>query len=125
LYTGDLCRLDRDGYLYFISRMDEVIKSRGEKIAPLEVETVLAQIPGVIEAAVVGVPDRISGVALRAFLVTEPGARPSEQQIRSACASRLESFKVPTVFTFVDALPKTANGKIARARLVAGEQEAA
>jgi acyl-coenzyme A synthetase/AMP-(fatty) acid ligase len=103
--------------------MDDVIKSRGEKIAPLEVEAVLASIPGVIEAAVVGVPDRISGTLLHAFLVADPGARPSEQKIREVCASRLESFKVPAAFTFVDALPKTANGKIAKDRLL--EKEAA
>ena len=61
LYTGDFCRLDEEGYLYFVGRMDDIIKSRGEKVAPKEVENALVNIPGVREAAVIGVPDDCSG----------------------------------------------------------------
>ena len=76
LYTGDYCRLDEEGYLYFVGRMDDVIKSRGEKVAPKEVELVLMNIPGVKEAAVIGVPDPILGHAVKAFVVLESRHRP-------------------------------------------------
>ena len=73
LYTGDYCRLDDEGYLYFVGRMDDIIKSRGEKVAPKEVENVLYNIKGVQEAAVIGVPDDILGQAVKAFVVLEQG----------------------------------------------------
>ena len=72
LYTGDFCRLDDEGYLYFVGRMDDIIKSRGEKVAPKEVEHVLYNISGVRDAAVIGVPDDILGQAVKAFVVLEP-----------------------------------------------------
>ena len=73
LYTGDFCRLDDEGYLYFVGRMDDIIKSRGEKVAPKEVENVLYNITGVRDAAVIGVPDDILGQAVKAFVVLEAG----------------------------------------------------
>ena len=73
LYTGDYCRLDDEGYLYFVGRMDDIIKSRGEKVAPKEVENVLYNIKGVRDAAVIGVPDEILGQAVKAFVVLEQG----------------------------------------------------
>src|SRR5262249_38226069 len=88
LYTGDFCRLDEEGYLYFVGRMDDIIKSRGEKVAPKEVETVLMNIPGVKEAAVIGVPDEILGQAVKAFLVLEAGKKLSEKDIQRECQSR-------------------------------------
>jgi acyl-coenzyme A synthetase/AMP-(fatty) acid ligase len=117
LYTGDLCRLDQDGYLYFVGRMDEVIKSRGEKVAPEEVERALMKIPGVREAGVVGVPDPVLGQAIKAFVILDEGADVTEQAIRLACQARLEPFMVPKHVVFVTALPRTTNGKIARAQL--------
>jgi len=117
LYTGDLCRLDQDGYLYFVGRMDEVIKSRGEKVAPEEVERALMKIPGVREAGVVGVPDSVLGQAIKAFVILDQGADVTEQAIRLACQARLEPFMVPKHVVFVTALPRTTNGKIARAEL--------
>ena len=73
LYTGDYCKMDEEGYLYFVGRMDDIIKSRGEKVAPKEVENMLMNIPGVKEAAVIGVPDEILGQAVKAFVVLEEG----------------------------------------------------
>ena len=73
LHTGDFCRLDDEGYLYFVGRMDDIIKSRGEKVAPKEVENVLYNISGVRDAAVIGVPDDILGQAVKAFVVLEAG----------------------------------------------------
>src|SRR6185436_1744576 len=73
LYTGDYCKLDEDGYLYFVGRMDDIIKSRGEKVAPKEVESVIVNIQGVKEVAVIGVPDPILGQAVKALVVLEEG----------------------------------------------------
>lgn len=117
LYTGDLARLDEDGYLYFVGRMDEVIKSRGEKVPPEEVERALMKIPGVREAGVIGVPDEVLGQAVKAFVIPEAGAQLTEQGVRIECQSRLESFMVPKFVVFVESLPRTATGKIARAEL--------
>jgi len=117
LYTGDYCKLDDDGYLYFVGRMDEVIKSRGEKVAPEEVERAISRIAGVKEAAVKGVPDEILGQAVKAFVVLEAGAQLTEQMVRIECQGRLESYMVPKYVTFVASLPRTTTGKIARAEL--------
>lgn len=112
LHTGDLCRLDEDGYLYFVGRMDDIIKSRGEKVAPVEVETALLAIPGVREAAVIGIPDPLLGEAVKAFVVADDGARLDEATLRRACADRLESHMVPQRVELVPALPRTDSGKI-------------
>ena len=93
LYTGDLCRLDDEGYLYFVARMDDVIKSRGEKVAPKEVEAALVAIPGVREAAVIGVPDDLLGSAIKAFVVPEPGVVLDAAALQRECRARLESFE--------------------------------
>jgi acyl-coenzyme A synthetase/AMP-(fatty) acid ligase len=92
--------------------MDEVIKSRGEKVAPKEVESTILAIPGVSEAAVIGVPDEILGHAIKAFVVPEPGAEIDVRTIQRECRARLEAFMVPTQIELRDALPKSANGKI-------------
>jgi acyl-coenzyme A synthetase/AMP-(fatty) acid ligase len=118
LYTGDLCRMDDEGYLYFVSRMDDVIKSGGEKVAPAEVEAVLRSLPGVLEAAVVGVPDDLLGTAVKAYVVLDRDAQMAPAALRAACRERLEPFMVPRTVELVDTLPRTANGKIAKAALV-------
>jgi amino acid adenylation domain-containing protein len=117
LYTGDLCRLDEDGYLYFVGRMDDIIKSRGEKVAPKEVEAAIYQIQGVKECAVVGVADPIFGQAVKAFVVPEAGACLAPKQIIAECQARLESFMVPKYVEIVGELPKTNTGKIRKTGL--------
>ena len=117
LYTGDYCRLDEEGYLYFVGRMDDIIKSRGEKVPPKEVEDALVGIDGVKEAAVIGVPDEILGQAVKAFVVPMKGVRLDEREVRKACQSRLESFMVPKHIVFVPELPKGDTGKIKKAGL--------
>lgn len=114
LYTGDYCRLDEEGYLYFVGRMDSIIKSRGEKVAPKEIEMVLMNLPGVKEAAVIGVPDEILGEAPKAFVVLERGARLGERELRMACQASLEPFMVPKYFELIAELPKTSTGKITK-----------
>ncbi len=117
LHTGDLCRLDQDGYLYFVGRMDDIIKSRGEKVAPKEVENVLMNIPGIREAAVIGVDDDILGQAVKAFVVCEEGRTFTEKDIQRECQARLESFMVPKFVELVPDLPKTTTGKIKKTEL--------
>jgi acyl-coenzyme A synthetase/AMP-(fatty) acid ligase len=117
LYSGDIFRSDAEGYLYFVARKDDIIKSRGEKVSPREVENVLYRLPGVLEAAVVGVPDPVFGQAVKAFVVLGPGRHYSERDIIGHCGARLESFMVPRYVQFVDGLPKTDNGKIRRQAL--------
>jgi len=113
-YTGDLFRMDADGFFYFVARKDDIIKSRGEKVSPKEVENVLYQLPGVREAAVVGVPDPVLGQAIKAFVVCANGAL-TETQVLAHCRKHLEDFMVPKYVEFRAALPRTASGKIAKA----------
>ena len=117
LYTGDLCRLDDEGYLYFVARMDDVIKSRGEKVPPKAVESAILEIPGVREVAVVGVPDEVLGQAIKAFVVVAPGVTLDATAIQRECRARLESFMVPSQVVFRDALPKSGYGKIQKTEL--------
>ncbi len=117
LYTGDYCRFDEDGFLYFVARMDDIIKSRGEKVAPKEVEHALTSIPGVADAAVVGIPDELLGQAVKAFVVLDNGATCTPKEIRRECQQRLEAFMVPSQIVIVKALPRNANGKVNKAEL--------
>ena len=117
LWTGDHCRIDDDGYLYFVGRMDDVIKSRGEKVAPKEVETVLANIPGVKECAVIGVDDPVLGQAVKAFVVLEQGVTLSAKEIQQRSQDKLENFMVPKYVEIVGSLPKTDSGKIKKVGL--------
>jgi len=114
LYTGDLFTMDEDGFLYFVSRKDDIIKSRGEKVSPREVEGVIHELSAVREAVVVGVPDPILGQAVKAFVVPAKGSEITEKEIIFHCASRLENLMVPSEIEFRDSLPKTASGKIDR-----------
>lgn len=117
LYTGDHGKLDEDGYLYFVGRMDDVIKSRGEKVAPKEVENMLMNLADVKEAAVIGVPDDVLGQAVKAFVVLEPGVEPNAKKLQRECQQMLENFMVPKFIEFLDALPKTTTGKIKKSGL--------
>jgi amino acid adenylation domain-containing protein len=111
-YTGDLFRMDEEGYFHFISRKDDIIKCRGEKVAPREVEDVLHMLPGVI-AAVVGVPDPIAGQAIKAFIVCQ-GDPLTEAEVVAHCRAYLEDFKVPRYIEFGSELPTTPSGKISK-----------
>jgi acyl-coenzyme A synthetase/AMP-(fatty) acid ligase len=122
LCTHDHFRMDSEGFLYFVGRTDDIIKTRGEKVSPVEVEEALHRIPGVREAAVVGVPDDILGQAIRAYIVPEIGAALSEKQVRALSAGLLEAFMVPKEVVFRDSLPKTATGKVSKRLLLEGQQ---
>lgn len=117
LFTGDLCRTDEEGYLYFVSRMDDIIKTRGEKVSPLEVERAIYRVPGVKEAAVIGVPDELLGQAIKAFVVPTHDASLTEKDVQRECQKHLESFMVPKVVEIVPELPKGMTGKIQKTNL--------
>jgi amino acid adenylation domain-containing protein len=123
LHTGDICRLDEEGYLYFISRSDDVIKCRGQKIAPREVELALAAVAGVREAAVIGVEDEVQGHAVKAFVVVDRGAFLSEALLRDECHRRLEPGLVPKFIELVADLPKGPTGKVDKLALAGGRHE--
>jgi amino acid adenylation domain-containing protein len=120
LYTGDLFRTDEEGYLYFVGRRDDIIKSRGEKVSPKEVENVLCAHPEIAEAVVVGVPDEILGQAIQAVVARKNGSQLTAQDVLRHCASRLEDFMVPQSVEFRAVLPKTSNGKIDKRELMSG-----
>ncbi|HJT96799.1 MAG TPA: AMP-binding protein, partial [Rhodanobacteraceae bacterium] len=119
LHTGDLFRMDEEGFCYFVGRKDDIIKSRGEKVSPKEVENVLYALAGIREAAVVGVPDQVLGRALKALVVIEDGSAIQARDVVAHCMANLEDFMVPRLVEFRDALPKTSTGKIRRAALQA------
>lgn len=116
LYSGDLFKMDEQGYLYFISRKDDIIKSRGEKVSPKEIENVLYGIEGVVEAAVIGVPDPILGQAIKAFVVLDNVALTKKDILRH-CRAHLEDLMVPQHVEFRSSLPKTGSGKIKKTGL--------
>jgi amino acid adenylation domain-containing protein len=124
LHTGDLFRADAEGFLYFVGRKDDIIKTRGEKVSPKEVENVLHALPGVKEAVVVGVKDAVLGFAIKAIVVTDDGRLTAHDVIRH-CARHLEDFMVPKHVEFCAALPKSDNGKIDRRAIAATVLEAA
>ncbi|MCY1664833.1 class I adenylate-forming enzyme family protein [Rhizobium sp. SL86] len=112
LKSGDLFRQDGDGLLYYVARQDDIIKTRGEKVSPQEVERALYALPGVLEAAVEGVADPLFGQVVKAHVVPAPGVTLTERMVRQHCAEHLEDFMVPKLVEFRDALPKTSTGKI-------------
>ena len=111
-YSGDLFRQDEEGFFYFISRKDDIIKCRGEKVAPKEVENVLHMLRGVT-AVVVGVPDPTAGEVVKAFIVGN-GTPLTEAQVIAHCRAHLEDFMVPKYVEFRTELPMTSSGKISK-----------
>lgn len=119
LRSGDLGRIAEDGYVYLAGRRGDMIIRGGENVHPLEVETVLGAHPRVAEAAVVGVPDRRLGQIVAAYIVVADDASPpSSDSLRAFARARLSGFKVPAEWHFVAQLPRNANGKLLRARLL-------
>jgi long-chain acyl-CoA synthetase len=117
LYSGDLFRADDEGFLYFVGRKDDMIKTRGEKVSPKEVEDILYSCPGVAEAAVIGVSDAVLGSAVKAIVARQHGCRLDEKDILRHCAKYLEDFAMPKFVEIRDSLPRTSSGKIAKREL--------
>ncbi len=117
LHTGDLFKTDEQGYLYFVARKDDIIKTRGEKVSPREVEDVLYALSGVAHAAVIGVPDEILGSAIKAVIVPRAGVRLTEREVLRHCAAHLDDYMVPKFVEFRAEMPTTASGKVAKLAL--------
>lgn len=117
LRTGDVVRVDPDGFVHFLDRAKDIIKRAGENISAREVEAVLETHPDVAEAAVVGVPDALREELPVAFVVREPGAGVDADALREHCAAGLARHKVPAGFRFLDDLPRTAVGKVEKKAL--------
>jgi long-chain acyl-CoA synthetase len=118
LFTGDIARMDEDGYFYIVDRKKELIKPGGFQVWPREVEEVIAENPKVFEVGVAGIPDAYRGESVKAWVVLKPGERADVEEIRAWCKERLAPFKVPTHVEFRDEIPKTVVGKILRRELV-------
>ena len=117
LHTGDLFRKDEEGFLYFVGRKDDMIKCKGERVSPREVENVLCKLDGIAEAAVIGVPDEVFGQIIKAFVVMKKGSFLSERDILCYCAENIETLMVPKSIEFLDELPRTPNGKVDKKKL--------
>lgn len=117
LHTGDLARIDADGFAYFVDRAKDMIKRSGENVSAGEIERVAAEHPAVAECAVVGVPDPVRDEAIVLVAVTRSGAAVSQDELIGWCAARLAAYKVPGTVVFAGALPRTSVGKIAKAQI--------
>ena len=116
--TGDVARVNTDGYVTIVGRVRERIKRGGYSIFPAEVESVLLAHPDVADAAVVGAPDAALGEEVAAFVVLRPGATADAEALIAWCRERLAAFKYPRRVTLLDALPRSATGKVLKAKLV-------
>jgi long-chain acyl-CoA synthetase len=125
LYTGDIVRMDEDGYFSVVDRKKEMIVVSGFKVYPREVDEILYGHPAVLEAAAVGVPHPSKGEVVKAFVVLTPGATATAQEILAHCRTQLAPFKVPVDVAFRDELPKTLIGKVLRRQLAAEEPDIA
>ena len=111
-YTGDLGRMDEDGYFYLVDRIKDMINISGFKVYPTEVENVIYQHPAVAEVAVYGAPDSVKGEVVRASIILKSGQTLTENQIADFCAERMGTYKMPQAFEFVDSIPKNPTGKV-------------
>ena len=123
LHSGDYFRQDERGVLYFAGRIDDMIKARGQRVSPKELENAICMLEGVVEAAVVGVPDEILGEAIRVFIVRDE-AKLTKEKVLKYCSENLEPLMVPKHVEFVSGLPRTLHGKVDRKKLRAWEKQA-
>jgi long-chain acyl-CoA synthetase len=117
LYTGDVARMDEDGYFYIVQRKKDLILVSGYNVYPNEIEDVLFTHPAVKECAVIGVPDQYRGEAVKAFVVLKEDGVASAEALLAFCRERLAKYKLPAIIEFLDALPKSAVGKVLRREL--------
>lgn len=123
LSTGDMARMDEDGYFFILDRHKDLIIAGGYNIYPREVEEVLFEHPDVEEAVVAGVSDPYRGETVKAFIVLKQGAATDEESLKRWCKERLAVYKVPKIFEFRESFPKTMVGKVLRRRLIEEGQE--
>ena len=119
LHTGDLGKLDDDGFVTITGRKKDLIISAGENIYPREIEEALAQHPKVKEVAVIGVKDEVRGEVPKAFVIAREGVQLEEKELRSFCRENLANYKIPKYFEIVADLPRTPTGKVLKRMLTA------
>jgi long-chain acyl-CoA synthetase len=119
LHTGDLARLDEDGYIFLVDRKKDMMKTSGFQVWPREIEEVIAAHPAVMEVGVAGVPDPVKGEVAKAWVVLKADRHATEEELRAYCKERLAPYKVPAKIEFRKDLPKTMVGKVLRRVLVA------
>lgn len=112
LLSGDLGRFDDEGFLYIVDRKKDMILRGGENVYPIEVEEALYEMPGILEAAVVGIPHEIYGEVPKAYVVLKEGITLTSDDITAHCKTRLASYKVPSVIEYLNELPRNASGKV-------------
>jgi acyl-CoA synthetase (AMP-forming)/AMP-acid ligase II len=125
LCSNDLFKMDEEGFLYFQGRTDDIIKTRGEKVSPLEIEKTIYKINGVKEVAVIGIADKVMGESIVAFVTSYPDANISKEIILRECTMHLESFMIPQNVILLDTMPKSSNGKFDKfelKKLIANEK---
>jgi long-chain acyl-CoA synthetase len=123
LFTGDLGYLDADGYLFIVDRKKDLIKTSGYQVWPREIEEVVSTHPAVAEVGVAGLPDKMRGESVKAWIVLRPGMSATAAEIKAHCRGSLAPYKVPSQYEFVNELPKSMVGKVLRR--VLRQQEAA
>jgi len=123
LFTGDIARMDEDGYFYIVDRKKELIKPGGYQVWPREVEEAIMEYPKVLDVGVAGIPDPYRGETVKAWIVLKPGETATAEDIKAFCKERLAAYKVPTHYEFRSELPKTTVGKILRRELVRQHKE--
>jgi acyl-CoA synthetase (AMP-forming)/AMP-acid ligase II len=117
LCSNDWFRMDDEGFLYFLGRNDDIIKTRGEKVSPIEIENIIYKIKGVKEVAVLGVPDEIMGESIIVYVTAHDAVQLSEKEIQRECMKHLEPFMIPQKVFFLQEMPKSSNGKIDKKEL--------
>jgi long-chain acyl-CoA synthetase len=122
LLTGDVARMDDEGYFEIVDRKKELIIAGGFNIYPSEIENVLFGLDGVADCVVVGVPDRYRGETVKAYVVPRPGVTLTEEQVVEHCAASLTAYKVPKIVEFRESLPRTMVGKVLRRVLLEEER---
>jgi len=123
LHTGDVAKMDEDGYFFIVDRKKDMIVASGYNVYPREVEEVLFEHPDVAEAVAIGVPDEYRGETVKAFVVKRSGATTTEEEIMAFCKERLAAYKAPKAVEFRDDLPKSAVGKLLRRVLIDEERQ--
>jgi long-chain acyl-CoA synthetase len=121
LYTGDIAKMDEEGYFYIVDRKKDMVIAGGYNIYPREIEEVLYQHPKVMDAVIIGIPDPYRGETVKAFVVAKPGVELTEKEILDFCKTRLAAYKMPKVVELRESLPKTMVGKVLRRELRAEE----